>query len=456
MAKGRGILYETVKGFQVRDFSNSQYNEYSESPAKFKWKRIHGYKERLDRATMKFGIDLQEAVRQFYLKQHNPLDAFTELWQLRRDTTILNPVTAPGKQWISLAELNGIGTKLQLIVDGGMENEETITVSGVEINGPSAHIEAMFRKTHAANSSVKQLFDYGEKMTWEKFNEQGKGLMSALLRDAEKFPIRKPVFLDLKDQQLPVIKDPGTGVNYKSIPDIIDRDERGEFVADIKAMDKLIDDETPLTVINDSQLRTQAATTKIFRVVLWVFCRTPKSKEALTKAMILDAAKKVIAGELLNHVLLCVVRESNGLTIDAAGAFLGIPNPQELNKDWKNQTKSDAALKNIPGQVLEILKPQIEPEYKIQWLEGQMTEAHAMEAVHDQMSIIPQIQGEWFPCRCAVRWPRDSVQRCPFRGLCLKNACANPTQEQIAEWDRITDTGLVRWDAAALAGIDEE
>lgn len=390
MAKGHGILYETVKGFSVRDFSNSQYNEYCDSPAKFKWKRIHGYKERIDRATMKFGIDLQEAVRSYYKEGKQPVETMAALWLLRKTENL----------------------------------------------------------------------DYGEKMTWEKFNEAGKGLMTTFLRDVDKFPIRKPVFLDLKDKQLPVIKDPATGVQYKSIPDIIDRDEKGDFVCDMKAMDKLINDETPGMIINDSQLRTQAATTKIFRVVLWVFCRVPKAKEPLSPYQILDACQKILGEDhgvsIFNMVALTVARETNGFTIDNAGDFLGIAKPQDVNKEWKAQQKADPGLKTVPDEVLGFLKPQIEPEYKIQWLEGEMTEQHAMDAVHDQMSIIPQIQAEWFPCRCAVRWPRDFVQRCPFRGLCLKGACANPTPEQIAEWDRITDEGLIRWDAAALAGIDEE
>lgn len=384
---GRGILYETVKGFQVRDFSNSQHSEYTDSPAKFKWKRIHGYKERLDRATMKFGIDFQEVIRSYYKEGQQPVETFEKLWLLRKEETL----------------------------------------------------------------------DYGEKMTWEKFNEAGKGLAAAFLRDVDKFPIRRPVFLDFKDRQLPIIADPATGVNYKSIPDIIDRDEKGEMVIDIKAMDKLINDETPGMIINDSQLRTQAATTKIFRVVLWVFCRVPKAKEPLVKEAIFDAVKKAVPwDEYRIYIALSVARESNGLTIDDAGKLLGISNPQEVNKEWKAIVKKDEMLKTAPDDVLGILKPHIEPEYKIQWLEGEMTEQHAMDAVHDQMSIIPQIQAEWFPCRCAVRWPRDFVQRCPFRGLCLKGACANPTPEQIAEWDRITEEGLIRWDAAALAGIDEE
>jgi hypothetical protein len=392
MAKSRGVLYETVKGWQVREFSNSQYNQYSESPAKYKWQRIHGWKERIDRATMKFGIDLQEAVRRYYKEGQHPVECFAALWLLRKTETL----------------------------------------------------------------------DYGEKMTWEKFEIAGKGLMAAFLSKVDTFPIRKPVFLDMKDKQLPVINDPATGVSYKSIPDVIDADERGPFVCDIKAMDKLVNVETPGLIVNDSQLRTQAATTKIPRVVLWVFCRTPKSKDPLGKEVIFEFTKKILGryaeqqAEILTSVALCVARESNALTIDDAGRFLELPDAQGLNKEWKARTKKDEALKNAPVEVLEALKPLVEPEYKIQWIEETMTMDWAMNAVHDQMSVIPQIQAEWFPCRCAMRWPRDNAPRCPFRGLCLENACAAPTDAQREAWRKITEESLVRWDAQALAGLDEE
>jgi hypothetical protein len=384
----RGVLYTTPRGFSVRDFSNSQFNEYSESPAKFKWKRIHGYRERIQRAAMKFGIDLQEAIRRFYKEGDNPEEVFAALW-LRRQTEGL---------------------------------------------------------------------DYG-KDTWEKFEMQGRGLMKQLVRDADKYPITKPVFLDFKDAVLPKIQDPATGVNYQSIPDIIDQDAKGDFVVDIKAMAKNVDSKTPGLIVMDSQLRTQAATTKIFRAVLWVFNRAPKAAEPLRAEHIVEACRKVLGGTrylVLQHVAQVVAREINALTIDEAGALLGQADPKGVNSEWRKLCKEDVALKNVPVEIVASLAAECAPEYQIEWHEGTMSEAHAMEAVHDQLSVVPQIQANWFPCRCSMRWPHDAAPRCPFRGLCLTERCPDASKEMRAEWQRITEENLVKWDETAFAGLDKE
>jgi len=377
----RGVLYTTPQGFEVRKFSHSQASEYFDSPAKFKWKRLHGWRERVQHAAMKFGIDIQESVRRFYKEGENPADAFSALWQSRKEEKL----------------------------------------------------------------------DYGNE-SWEIFDEQGKGLMRQLARDAHKYPIARPVFLDFKDSVLPKIEDPATGVIYQSIPDVIDSGPRGDFVCDIKAMGKDVDSRTPGLIIMDPQLRTQAATTKIFRVALWVFNRKPKAAQPVTADAILAASRKALASRAgLDALAQYVAREVNHLSIDDAGKLLGQPEPKAVSKDWLRLKKEDAAIEIAAKEAIASLTA--EPEYSIEWHEGVMTESHAMEAVRDQMAVVPQIQAGWFPCRCGMRWPNDAAPRCPFRGLCMEERAEDATDEQREAWRKITAENLVRWDESAFMGI---
>jgi hypothetical protein len=283
------LLYTDPKGKPVYEFSHSAANDYRNSPAAFYWKRIRGYKERLDGAALAFGIDLQEAVRRFYLDGADPQKSMAELWAVRKT----------------------------------------------------------------------QELDYGEKSSWEQLDKQGQGLMGSLKRFNSK--LSHPFFPTWKERLK--ITDHATGAEYVSIPDIMDKDKNGPFLVDIKALGRPVDDEE-FSVIMDSQLRTQAATAGVYRVVLWVFVKTP-SKQG---------------------------------------------------------------------------------EYRIQWLEGEMTQSHAWQGLNDDLSLVPQIVAGKFPCRCGIRWPNDGLSRCPYRGLCKEQAALDAPEKLKKYWAEITATELKPWD----------
>ncbi|HXE42542.1 MAG TPA: PD-(D/E)XK nuclease family protein, partial [Candidatus Baltobacteraceae bacterium] len=254
---------------------------------------------------------------------------------------------------------------------------------------------------HRTNEKLQ----YGERESWDSFLKHGVGLMREFAATWERFPPRKPVFPQFKNPLK--ILDEASGNHYQTIPDLIDQDERGHFIADLKSLGNLINDEVPMLVANDMQLRTQAAATQIYRVALWNFCRSPKRADALTSEQIYAEVRAGLgAMRYLNiqQVALLAARETNGLTIDGAAEFLGISNPKDVTKEWKAATKADQSLADLAGEIVKALATQNQPRYIIQWVEATITQAHALEAVREEMSVVPLIQQGYFPRRGGVRF----------------------------------------------------
>ncbi len=374
----KGVIYETPRGFPVRKLSHSQYSEYVDSPARFRWKRIYGMKEKYTWATTEFGHAIQASVQAHLAFNLDPAEFFEKEWRERSSKPNL---------------------KFSFTTDSA------------------------------------------------KLMTQGLGLMEAFLkrRAAGEFQMRKLQFPDMKAGTALVQEDPETGCSFQSIPDIIGEDDKGPFVADIKALDKSVKYDTPGLVVNDIQLRTQAALAGINRVVLWVFVRTPQHPPAPTVYEIIEA---VTDAKLKDPIfMLEALRKTNGLTIEDAGKALNIGNPKELAKEMLAMRKKpiDERALDALDLVLSSLAERRAPVYGIQWLEAEMTPAWAAAAVQDELRVIPDIQAGRFPCRCSVRWPNDSIHDCPYRGLCLREATAHPTSEQLEAWEKITQDNLEGW-----------
>lgn len=375
----RGTLYVNSKGFAVRKLSHSQYAQYRESGAKYKWNRLFGWKQRVDTAAQRFGDDLQNSIRFFYEKHEDPSAEFARLWAMRKATD-----AAP------VAEL-----------------------------------------------------DYGMS-SWEEMLAQGQGLMNELVRSRASFPIRKPRFYDWKDKYVPSVLDHSTGVEYTAIPDLIDKSDARPLIADIKALGKPLNCETPGIVGLDGQLRTQAAVMGIYRIALWVFVKTPARPAPVE---IVSIAEKLVAEvvfdrlpEAARHsILVYAYRQVNGGTYAEAAAASGFSDDEKARK---KAFKDSPDMKEFTDSVCgDIAKTQV-PRYRIQYLEAEITKDHAEEAMRDELSVIPQIQAGWFPCRCGVRWPNDGGPRCPYRGLCLEERIPNASPEWKAAWQAITAAEL--------------
>ena len=292
-----------------------------------------------------------------------------------------------------------------------------------------------------------QSLTWKEGESWETFRVAGVGLMTRFKRDWKDFPPRKPVFFNYKDRRL--LRDAGTKNDYATIPDLIDRDERGEFLADIKCQGKLLSEKLVGQVALDRQICTQAAATGIYRVALWNFCRKPKRPEPLPSARVYDEVRAGIGGlryQQLPHIALTVAREVNGTTIDETGVYLGIPNSQELAKEWNKLKKEDPSLFTLAGEIAKTLSAIQAPVYKIQWLEATISKEYAFDAVRDEMSVVPLIKANYFPRRGGIRFPDDHCGFCPTRGLCLEELLGPRP-----EYDEITREELVRIDDKALA-----
>jgi hypothetical protein len=381
----RGVLYTTPRGFKVNELSNTMYGEYVESPAKFKWKRIFGWKLRFEWAPTKFGLDIQECIQLMLTAGDDPVETFRMKWESRKS----QPLRYPGG------------------------------------------------------------------MTWETMLEQGIGLMAHFARTSGDFSVPNPSFPVYKDR-LKVL-DKETGTYYTSIPDIICGEDRSSSkIVDIKCLDRPIEVGTPGLVVNDTQLRTQAAVSGIYRVALWVFVRVPRRPDPPSPAVILGELKNAIGQRYRPMYGVYALRKIHEMTIEEAGKTVGIEDPQsgaKLLRQMREKEGNSFPEFEILDKFIAEQLDKMKPAHQIQWIEGEMKPEWAQEAIRDQLSIVPQIKAGWFPCRCGVRWPDNAVHNCPFRGLCLKEATKNPTPEMLQAWDAITNANLLRWDADSTEGL---
>ena len=373
-------IYTSQTGWEVREFSHSQYQSYKGCPKRFFFERVKGWKWKQG-AIMEFGKDVQAAVEGFYTDRRDPVETFETLWAPRA-------------------------------------------------------------------TDAKLVFD--DKEPWAVLNAAGIGLMKKFAATWEKYPPRNPVFYNYKNALK--VKDERTGVTYQTIPDLSDTDARGPFMADLKCMGNLLDDSVPGMVINDQQLRTQAAVfykyrpDKTYRVALWGFCRKPKQMSAPTKDEILSACSDGPTGA---RVALWVAHETSSMNFKQCGEFLGISNPEAVNKEFKLECKIDATLKADASRIAQRINDAHKPEYVIQWVEGQMTKEHAEEALAEELSVVSLIQQNYFPRVGGVRFPMNQCTWCSHRGLCMEDLYG-PREE----YTQITNAELVRADAAAMEGLD--
>lgn len=370
-------IYITKTGWEVFDFSHSQYAQYHSCGKKYEIMRVGGWKEKPG-AAREFGIVLQEAVRLFYREKRDPVETIESMWATSKEVT----------------------------------------------------------------------YEYPDGEDWESFNRAAIGLMITLKKTWGSFPPRDPAWPDWKKDPFKVYNKE-TGLVYQTVPDLMDKDEQGHYIADLKTMGNLLNDDTPGLVVNDLQLRTQAAATHIYRVALWNFCRKPKRVNPATPDEIkILVASAVTIPDLIDAFALWVGRETNALNIDDAGKFLGIENPQDVNKGWKAAIKGSPELKGKAERVAEEIKSKHRPQYVIQWVHGTMTQQHAEDGLREEMSVIPLIQSGYFPRRGGIRFPDNSCTWCPVRGLCMEELHGpNP------KYDEITKEHLVSWDSRAMEDL---
>lgn len=387
------IIYTGPSGWEQRSLSHSAWSEYMESPAKFKWKRIKGYKDRMTWGQTMFGNAIQDSIKAFYEDQSDPVAIFQREW----------------------------------------------------------------------NKQQGLILRWPKNMNWEKFNTPGIELMKEFIKryEADSYRFKNTVFPQLRKNTLK-IHDKGSGVDYESIPDLIGEDEKGQFCVDLKAYAGPVREETPGIVVNDLQLRTQAAVTGIYRVGLWVFIHTPERPDRPSEAQIRNSVEQWFPGhetskDFYQAALVEALRRLGDCTIQEAFKIADVKEIEDPTKLLRNMRKSDSdpiirMIKNLDRFIEESLNS-LKPIWRIQWIEGTMSKEWAESAVQDQLTIIPQIQGGWFPCRCGVRWPSDGAHRCAFRGLCLEDASPNATPEQLTEWRRITKENLITPTDVLLEGL---
>jgi PD-(D/E)XK nuclease superfamily len=369
-------IYVTKTGFEVYDFSHSQYDQYHGCGKKYELMRVGGWKEKPG-AAREFGIVLQESVRLFYKEKKEPVESIESAW-------------------------------------------------------------------HTFKGDASTIYEYPDGEDWDSFNRAGIGLMINLKKDWQKFPPRDPAWPDWKRDPFKVYNKE-TGLVYQAVPDLMDKDEQGHFIADLKAMGNLLNDDTPGLVVNDLQLRTQAAATHIYRVALWNFCRKPKRVNPPTAEEIKAAVAIGLQASILEKMALLVARETSDMNIADAGKFLGIDKPDEVNKSWKADVKADPTLKEKALHIAEAINKNHKPQYVIQWVAGTMTQQHAEDGLREEMSVIPLIQQKYFPRRGGIRFPNNSCTWCKARGLCMAELHGpNPA------YDEITNANLVSWDSKAL------
>lgn len=291
-----------------------------------------------------------------------------------------------------------------------------------------------------------------EDMGWEEFRIACVGLMSRFKKDWQKYPPRNPIFPGFKNSLKR--KDARTGVVYQTIPDLIDKDSAGEFIADIKAMGNLLDTEVPGLVVMDLQLRTQAAVhyqyspNKTYRVALWNFCTKPKRVDNPTADEIRSGSGEIGEIGMMDVIALRIAHETSAMNYEECATVLGIANPKEAMKALPNKKKAPELHARIDAVIAKINDAH-QPQYVIQWVEGVMTKEHAEEGLREELSVVPLIQAEYFPHVGGMRFPNNNCTWCSHRGLCMEELCG-PREE----YTQITNAELERFDADSMQGWD--
>lgn len=343
-----------------------------------------------------------------------------------------------------IERIHGWRRKQTAAMDFGICIEESVKAFYSERRDPVEVFEMLW-ETRKDDARLA----YSDKENWGMFNAAGRGLMVKFANTWEDFPPRKPVFPGFKNSIK--VRDASTGTFYQTIPDLIDQDAGGRFIADLKAMPNLIDEgDAPGLVAMDMQLRTQAAATKIYRIALWNFCKKPKQVDPPTLDEILSACASVFDVSIkAGMAALWVARETCGLNIDDAGKFIGIENPQAVNKDWKTLCKQEPELKAKAEKIAETINKAHRPQYIIEWVEATIPAEHALAAIREEMSVVPLIQQGYFPRRGGVRFPDNACSWCSCRGLCMEDLLGPRP-----EYEAITKAELVRVGESVLDGLE--
>jgi hypothetical protein len=378
------VIYTTFSGWQQTEFSNSQFQDYTYSPAAYRWRRLLGWQMRKRWAVAEFGKSVEEALRSFLIEKADPISSFAASWRAQQT----NHLTYP------------------------------------------------------------------EHKNWQSFFKAGTALMKEFLKQCDRFPLQNVVFPNWEERFR--FRDTRTGFIYTALTDMIGEDAGGRFICDIKAVHNFLRLETPGLIVQDQQLRTQAAAAGCYRVVLWTFGRSPVKNLAVFPAGRLFEEAKKLMPTFATLAALYLAARLLGLSFAKAGDFLGLPEVNRARLELRLLLRNEPGLKAALETSIAELGKELEKHYEIRWLAGQMHPSHAEEAVRDQLSVIPAIQAHWFPCRCGIRWPNDRALHCPYRGLCLKERSPVATAEEHAAWQQITNDELLHWEGEALKYLDAD
>lgn len=324
-------------------------------------------------------------------------------------------------------------------------------------------VEAAIRRFYQEMSDPVEVFEiqwqmfasdvhlqYPDGEDWKTLQESGVGLMTRFRKDWQKFTPRSPIFPNYRNRML--VRDSATGNDFAAIPDLIDTDDDGRYIADIKCLKNVIDIPLPHQVTLDLQLRTQAATTQIYRVALWNFCKNPKRVDRASAEEIIETCRASAAmqdGDF-KALALRVSHDANDLNFEETAQLLGpeFQNHKTIQADWKRIAKDDATAKGLADTITKNIREKHKPVYVIQWLAGTMTPEHALEGVQAEMSVVPLIKADYFPRKGGVRFPKNECTWCPTRGLCLEELYG-----QKPEYDAVTKEELVKWDDRSMEGL---
>jgi len=360
-------IYVNPTGWEVREFSHSQYNTYKQCPKKFYWERIVGWKQKQG-AGMEFGKAIETGVKAIYQK--------------------LDPVEQFELQWAQAKENKKIVYK-----DG--ESWEWFHTAGV---GLMTRFKNDWQKFPPRNPVFP---DYKNAL---KIKDERTGKIYQTIPDL--------IDSSPRDGRGEVIAD------IKAMGNLLNDEVPGLVVMDLQLR-------------TQAAVHYRFSPNKTWRVALWNFCTKPKRVDAASAGEIVEAAMQVVvpsAEQLGEAVALYIAHEANGLTYEKAGEFLRIANPKEAMKPLTAAKKSDKELAEILERVASAVAEAHKPQYIIQWVEGTMTEEHANEGLREELSVVPLIQQNYFPHVGGMRFPNNKCVWCSHRGLCMEELCG-PREE---------------------------
>lgn len=370
------FLYINSKGTAWRKHSYSAGNDYDSSPVKYFLRRVMGWKERDNKARLRFGRALEEAIQFHHENGFGGVENFLERWaKHEKDDTLI--YTKTEKDWKQLNRIGYEMMKLYLIKQPKLP---------IPLGGRSLFQKEYSREVFPGDPNYGEIDDAG-KIDIIAMNDPNHPMLPKVDWDSSKGILRS-LIVDIKT----------SGVDFPDIPGVA-------------AFDK--------------QLRRYAWLSGISDVaILWFKKCGPGLQKGSSATLLEDTGEEFFAA---GDEVVVAANEDEGVYIvrddffieqmsDYQGYSNGRLDTSKAGKTRKSEWLEDNAV---------LVQPDVLTRQRIQFNVGRVTSESAEEAGMIAARQIIEIVNAWknkkWPNTFGVRFPNDDTRDPYFRAFVLKD-----------------------------------